>query len=322
MRREGIPMPWALGRGFGEAACRLAPPGECEVGTMVEAFLFDLDGTVYVEEGALPGAVETLAELRRRGVPFGYVTNTTCRSRRLLAQRLLSYGFEAREEEITTAVIAGAELLRQRAVRRIAAFVAEPALEDLAEFEIVGAGAGAGPGVEGTGPRACPPVVSPRGCPTERRWGGGQSGVEAVVVGDLAEGWDYERLNEAFGYLMDGAELIALSRDRYWLRGDRLVLDAGPFVAALEYASGKTAAVCGKPSPTFFQAAIRSLGDSPPPLSEIVMVGDDPWVDVEGAQRAGLKGYLVKTGKYREDLFAGSGVRPDRMLDSVADLLR
>jgi ribonucleotide monophosphatase NagD (HAD superfamily) len=49
------------------------------------------------------------------------------------------------------------------------------------------------------------------------------------------------------------------------------------------------------------------------------MVGDDLWSDVEGAQRAGLQGWLVRTGKFREDALRSSGIRPDRILDSVAD---
>ena len=141
---------------------------------------------------------------------------------------------------------------------------------------------------------------------------------EAVLLGDLGAGWSYALLQEAFEYLVGGAALIALSRDRYFQREDRLALDAGPFVAALEYATSRPATVAGKPSPGFYAAALASLG--PAGAGAAAMVGDDLWSDVQGAQRAGLAGWLVRTGKFREETLRGSGIVPDRVLDSVADL--
>ena len=249
------------------------------------AFLFDLDGTLYTDAGAIPGAVRALAELRRRGVPFGYVTNTTRRSRRLLAERLNGYGFEARPEEIISAPQACVALLRQRGIRRVAAFVADDTLEDFADFDL-----------ESDRP-------------------------EMVVVGDLGDAWDFAKLNGAFLHLMDGAELIALQRDRYWLRGDGLALDAGPFVAALEYATGKQPLVCGKPSADFYRTALATLGkEAVARPNDVVMVGDDLWGDVEGAQRAGLTAWMVRTGKFRDEVVANSGIVPDRIISSVAEL--
>lgn len=251
----------------------------------VRALLLDLDGTLYGEAGAVPGAPEALAALRRRGVPLRFVTNTTRRSRRLLAERLAAYGLVARPEEIVTAVMAAVASLRARGVRRVAPFVAEATLEDLAGFELDG--------------------------PTP----------EVVLVGDLGEEWDFVRLNRAFHHLMDGAELVALQRDRYWQRGDGLALDAGPFVAALEYASGRTATVAGKPSKAFFQAALATLSaDGITGPEGVVMVGDDLWGDIEGAHGAGLAAWLVRTGKFREDVYARSGIVADGVIGSVAEL--
>lgn len=242
--------------------------------------LLDLDGTVYTSGAAVPGAREAIVALRQAGVPLRFVTNTTRRSRRLLVERLAAYGIEVDAGTIFTAVLAGASVLRQRRVTRIAPFVAAAALEDLARFEFSGR-------------------------------------PEAVVVGDLGEGWDFAALNQAFRHLMDGAELVALQRDRYWQADDGLALDAGPFVAALEYAAGRQAVVCGKPTPAFFAAAVGGLGLPP---EAVAMVGDDLVADVQGAQQAGLQGWLVRTGKFRPEAVAQSGVRPDRMLDSLADL--
>jgi phospholysine phosphohistidine inorganic pyrophosphate phosphatase len=257
------------------------------------AYLLDLDGTLYAGGGAIPGAVETLGRIRARGVPFRLVTNTTSRSRAMLVERLRGYGFDTRPDEIFTATLAGVALARQAGYDLVAPFVPEAALEDMTDLDLVG----------GTSGRA---TDKPPRRPA------------AVILGDLGERWTYALLQEAFEYLMAGAALIALSRDRYWLSDGRLALDAGPFVAGLEYATGTTATVAGKPSAAFFAAALSSLGLKDP--SGAAMVGDDLWSDVQGAQRAGLQGWLVRTGKFRAEVLEGSGIVPDRILASVAEL--
>jgi HAD superfamily hydrolase (TIGR01458 family) len=141
---------------------------------------------------------------------------------------------------------------------------------------------------------------------------------DVVLIGDLGERWTHAFMQEAFEHLMSGAALLALSRDRYWLRDGRLTLDAGPFVAGLEYATGRRAAVAGKPSAEFFRAAVATLGDISP--ADVAMIGDDLWSDVAGAQGAGLMGWLVRTGKFRPEMLEGGEVAPDRVLDSVAEL--
>jgi phospholysine phosphohistidine inorganic pyrophosphate phosphatase len=252
-------------------------------------FLLDLDGTLYTGDAAIPGAADALAGLRAQAVPFRLVTNTTSRSRRMLVDRLARYGLAVGPEEIVTATLAGVELVRAAGYGRVAPFVPAGALEDMEGLTLVG----------GTSGR-------PR------------TAADVVVLGDLGEQWTFALLQEAFEQLMAGAELVALSRDRYFRQGDRLALDAGPFVAALEYAAGATAAVAGKPSPAFFEAAVRSLGLSAD--RSVAMVGDDLWSDVQGAQRAGLQGWLVRTGKFCEDILQGSGITPDRILSSVTEL--
>ncbi len=231
-----------------------------------------------------------MARLQKQQIPFRMVTNTTSRSRAMLVQRLTGYGFDVSHEEVFTTTLAGTQLARQAGYRVVAPFVPEPALSDMAGLELRG----------GTSGR-------PSGVP------------EAVFMGDLAEKWSYGLLQEAFEYVMSGAALIALSRDRYWLRDGRLALDAGPFVAGLEFASGKQAVVAGKPSTAFYAAAVASMGLAAG--KSVAMVGDDLWSDVEGAQQAGLSGWLVRTGKYRASALAESGIVPDRVLESAADLV-
>jgi HAD superfamily hydrolase (TIGR01458 family) len=204
-------------------------------------------------------------------------------------QRLAGYGLGVSADEVFTATVAGAQIAKQAGYQVVAPFVPEPALADMAGLELRGGTSGVSPGTP-----------------------------DAVLIGDLGEKWSYGLLQEAFEYVMSGAALIALSRDRYWLRDGKLALDAGPFVAGLEFASGRDAAVAGKPSPGFYKAALESIGVAAG--KRVAMVGDDLWSDVQGAQRAGLMGWLVKTGKYRESAVTESGIVPDRILESVAAL--
>jgi HAD superfamily hydrolase (TIGR01458 family) len=250
------------------------------------AFLLDLDGTLYTDAGPVAGGPETLASFRARGIPFRAVTNTTSRSRFGLVRRLAGFGYDLSPSEIITPVLAAQALCRKRGHTRVVAYLPEGAWEDLAGLEA-------------------------------RRGGTNGFAPEAVIVGDLGEAWSFALLQEAFDHLLGGAELVALSRDRYFLKHGVLTLDAGPFVAALEYASGRAATVVGKPSAEFYAAALASLGQS---AQDVVMVGDDLWSDIEGAQRAGLTAWLVRTGKFREERLRESGIVPNRVIGSVAEL--
>jgi HAD superfamily hydrolase (TIGR01458 family) len=254
------------------------------------ALLIDLDGTIYTEAGAIPGAVETVTVLRERGIPFRFVSNTTGRSRARVADRMRGYGFTVSPDELVTSVVAAAVELRRMGARRVAPFLKQAAHDDLPGLELSGG------------------VLGPsRGRP------------DAVLVGDLGNDWSHALLNEAFRYLLDGVPLVALEKDRFWLGPTGLELDTGPYVSALEYGAGVKATVCGKPSPNFYQTALESMGFKPG-NGKPAMIGDDLWSDVDGAQRAGLEGWLVRTGKFRADVLEKSGVRPDQIIDSIADL--
>jgi len=246
-----------------------------------DGVLLDLDGTVYQEGQAIPGAAEALAALRRAGIPFRFTTNTTRRPRSVLAGQLTALGIPARPEEILSAPAAAAGWLRGQGVRRIHLLLAEATREEFADFIL----------------DDCSP--------------------EAVVVGDLGEGWTFPILDQAFRCLMEGAALLAVQRNRYWHTNGGLSLDAGPFVAALEYGSGKTATLVGKPSPAFFAAAAHQLGAPP---ERIAVVGDDLESDVAGARASGMIGVAVRTGKYRPQDEDRARAAADSVLDSIAGL--
>jgi len=252
-------------------------------GPVVRALLVDLEGTIVEAGRPVSGAAAALAALAANGVPVRFATNTTSRPRSVLARELAAFGVAAPPERIFTAPRAAREYLLERRWTPAHLLVRDAVREDFAGIEHA--------------------ERSPR----------------AVVVGDLGPETTYERLNAAFRLLLDGAEFVTLARNRYYRGAEGLLLDQGPFVAALEYATGRTATLVGKPAPEFFAAATRDLGVPP---EEIAVVGDDLEADVGGAQRAGMRGILVRTGKFRADELARSSVRPDAILDSAADLPR
>lgn len=141
--------------------------------------------------------------------------------------------------------------------------------------------------------------------------------VDCVVVADAHQNFQFESMNQAFRHLEEGAELIGAAKSRYFKDSDgKLTIGTGSWIAALEFATGKEATIIGKPSASFFHLVAESLGMKP---HEVLMVGDDIISDIGGAQQAGFKTALVKTGKFKESDLE-SEIKPDIICDSFADL--
>lgn len=248
------------------------------------ALLLDLDGVLYEGERPVPGAAGAVRWFQEQGFPHLFLTNTTSRPRSALVEKLAGMEIHVDEEQIFTPPVAARQWLAQHDCRSVALFVPRATAAEFA-------------GVSQAGD---------------------EEHTDAVVLGDLGEGWDFATLNRAFRLLMADAKtpLVALGMTRYWRAGDGLRLDVGPFVRALEYATGKEAVVLGKPAAPFFEAALSRLGAS---AGETIMVGDDIRSDVDAAQQLGMRGILVRTGKFLASDLA-SGIEPAAVLDSVAEL--
>ncbi|NNJ07151.1 HAD-IIA family hydrolase [Streptomyces sp. PKU-MA01144] len=252
----------------------------------VGAVLIDIDGVLTVSFEPLPGAVAAMERLRERGVPLALVTNTTSRTRASVADALAGAGFPVTAGDILTAPAATAAYL--------AAHFPGARCLLLNSGDIAG-------DLEGV------TVVGPEdGAPAD-----------VVVVGGAGPEFGYPALNRAFAHLQRGARLVAMHRNLYWRTEAGLQLDSGAFLAGLEAAAGTEAVVLGKPSPAFFAAALDRLGADP---AGTLMVGDDIESDVLAAQRQGLTGVLVRTGKYRPETHRDASGTPDHVLDSFADL--
>ena len=246
----------------------------------LRALLIDLDGVLYVEDEPIAGAREAVERMRAAGLALRFVTNTTARSRSHTLRKLGRLGFAVSDRELLTPAALAVAHCERHALRRAALVMNDEVKRDFAALEET-------------------------------------DDAQAVIVGDLGDAFGYDVLNRAFRQVMAGAELIALQKNRYWLRPDGLSLDVGPFVAALEYATGREAYVVGKPARAFFEEILRGLGVAP---NAAAMVGDDIESDIGGAMRAGLAGILVRTGKYREGAAGCAGVKPTVTVDSIADV--
>jgi HAD superfamily hydrolase (TIGR01458 family) len=249
------------------------------------AILLDIDGVLHVSGEAIPGAADAVRRLRDRGHRVRFVTNNTTRARARLAEELRSLGIELEEDEVATTPLAAGKLLEGL---RVLPLTMNAIRDDLADHVTL---------VE--------------------------DGAEAVLVGgadetaETAEVFAYDKLNRAFVALRDGARLVCLHKNRWWQTSRGPLLDAGAFVAGLEYAAESTAEIVGKPTAAYFESALSELEASP---GDAVMVGDDVEADISGAKRIGMRGVLVRTGKFREATLEDADPRPDAVIDSIADL--
>lgn len=248
----------------------------------LRAVLLDLEGVLYQEGAPIAGALEAVRLLEGRGLALRYLTNTTTTSRAGVVRRLAAVGLDIDVGTLFTPLAAARQSLDRWGAKRIHLAAPPETAEDFAGLEL----ADAGP-------------------------------VDALVVGDLYKGFDWDRLNFLFSLLRGGARLVALHKNRICRHGDDIALDAGPFIAALEYAAGVEAVVVGKPAAAFFDLALADLGVT---AAEAIMVGDDLEADIGGAQGAGLRAIQVETGKFTPADLDHPRVTPDLRIASIADL--
>jgi HAD superfamily hydrolase (TIGR01458 family) len=281
---------WPPGPEEREARRRISDAGmETERVTRIDCasmacILLDVDGVLHVSGEAIQGAQDAIARLRDVGHALRFVTNNSTRPRAQLTEELNRLGFDLTEDELQTPAGAAARELKGK---RVFALVMSGVVPDLEGLELVGEGA------------------------------------EAVLVGGCDETVEpnqvfrYMNLARAFAEIQLGAELFCLHKNRWWQTSRGPLLDAGAFVAGLEYATGVEAVVLGKPSPAYFAAALDALGAEP---ERTWLVGDDPESDIRGAQLFGMHTALVRTGKFRPDTLDGLDLTPDVVLSSIADL--
>lgn len=250
---------------------------------MKKSFLIDINGVLYVGKEPVDGAPEAIDFLREKKCKFRFISNATRTCRETLCEKLRDFGFDISEDEIFGAPVAAIKYIKNSGKAGCFLLTSGDVYRDFEDERIT---------------------------LTDEK-------PDFVVVGDAGDNFTFENLNKAFNFLLEGAELIAMEKDRYWRTVNGLELSAGPFVTALEYATGKKAVLVGKPSESFFELALRDMDSEP---GKTAVIGDDVFTDIEGAKRFGMRGILVKTGKYRGGIVEKFGIEPDKTLDSIAEL--
>lgn len=247
----------------------------------IEGILFDLDGVLFIGNRIIDGAVATIDYIKSNKLPCRFLTNTTTSSLDSLYQKVHHLGFNIKKNEIFSPSQIAVRYLRKKRKPSCYLILEEDTKKEFAEFFQ------------------------------------NEENPDVIVIGHYSNRWDYDLLNKLFNMIINGAELLALHKGRFWQTEKGLTLDIGAFVAGLEYVTGRQATVIGKPSETFFKLALEDMNILP---GRAMMIGDDIMNDIAGAQKTGLAGVLVKTGKYRDDLLKQSGIKPDLIIDSVASL--
>lgn len=264
----------------------------------IDALIFDLDGTVYLGEAALPNAVETIAALRAAGKRLLFVSNKPLDPRQAYAAKLTRLGIPASAEDvITSAEVLGA-YLREHAPGLNLYVVGEENLKD----ELRHHGLKVCAELADQDPKD---VLAPEG-------------IEGVVVA-FDRTLDYRKLNTAYQALERGARFFATNMDKVCPMPDGAIPDAGATLAYLEHLTGRQPEViAGKPSPLILQTAQARLGVPP---EHCLVTGDRLETDIRMGKEAGMQAAVVLTGVTRREDLPGAAPAPDYVLETLGDLI-
>lgn len=248
----------------------------------IKGVLLDLEGVLYVGDKLVDGAIECINKLKSHNLMIKYLTNTTTTPKKLITEKLKAFKLPVVESDIFSPVIAANNFLKQENISRVYLLANQELENDFENVVFV------------------------------------EENPQAIVLGDIYKDFNWDTLNKAFQLVVENnATIIALHKNKYCRRGERITLDLGPFVEALEYATNKKAIIMGKPEKNFFNLVLK---DANLTENQVVMIGDDIISDIAGAKNCNIMAIQVKTGKYQKkdetDLF----IQPDLRINSIADL--
>ena len=248
-----------------------------------DAYIFDLDGVVYHGNSVIPGAAETIERLRAAGSRVVFLTNNATRTREAIADKLEGMGIRCSAGDVISSAYATPLYIMQHYGASSIFPIGEPGL--VTELERAGH------------------TIS------------GQD-VDFVVVG-LDREFTYDKLAAGLANLRNGARFIATNTDAMLPTEDDFLPGAGSMVAALATASGMVPEVVGKPNRAIMDVLLQEYGLK---AGECTMVGDRLETDILAGKNAGMATVLVLTGASSVGDIETSGIRPDAILDSIADI--
>ena len=247
----------------------------------LKGVIFDLDGVLQFQGKVYPGAVELLDSLRKKGLPFRILSNSTLESRKSCVAKFREKGVTLYENEVITASFAAAQYLKT------------------------------------LHPRSCWIMLKREGLDEFRGFHHDSENPEYIVLGDFREDFNFQNLNKALRLLSRGAKLIVMIPEIIDNSMGELELTVGAYGKMLEEAANIKATYIGKPNRYVFEIALNTMEITK--KNKILMVGDRISTDILGARNVGLKTALVKTGEFRESDLE-SPVTPDYIFDSVCEV--
>jgi NagD protein len=265
--------------------------------TLIDGFVFDLDGTVYLGEAALPGAVETIAHLRDNNKRILFVTNKPLQPRTAYAEKLTKLGIPATPDDvITSGYVMGYHL---------AQFYADLNYYVIGESALLQELRGLGLTVISDFIDQNPSeVIDPKG-------------IDAVIVA-FDRTLDYRKMNTAYQALLAGARFFATNADKMCPMPGGGIPDAGATIAALEHITGRQLELlAGKPSEIIMQVALSRLGLA---AENCVMVGDRLETDMLMGRQAGMKTAVVLTGASTRADAEQTTPQPDFILEGIGEI--
>ncbi len=263
----------------------------------IDGFVFDLDGTVYLGEKALPGAIEGIKELRQRNKQVLFVSNKPLEPRHRYAAKLTGLGIPTNSEDvITSSFVLGHYLARTASHLRLYVIGEENLRAELRSHGLQV--------MDELLDQDSKAVLDPKE-------------IDAVVVA-FDRTLDYRKLNTAYQALQRGARFFATNADKTCPMPNGAIPDAGATLVALEHITGrKVELVAGKPSSLITQVALSQLGLPP---ERCLMVGDRLETDIRMGQQAGMVTAVVLTGVSKREDIAHMTTPPDFVIDTLGEL--
>ncbi len=263
----------------------------------IDGFIFDLDGTVYLGDTALPGSVDGIVELRRRGKRILFVSNKPLEPREAYAAKLTRLGIPANPSEIiTSAFVLGYHLVQTSPALRLYVIGEENLRAELRSHGLTV--------VEELIDQDAKTVLDPKD-------------IDAVVIA-FDRTLDYRKLNTAYQALRQGARFFATNADKTCPMPGGAIPDAGATIAALEHISGRQVElVAGKPSALIAEVALAQLGI---PAERCMMVGDRLETDIRMGQQAGMVTAVVLTGVATRADVQQMATPPNYVIENLGEL--
>jgi len=250
---------------------------------MPRGFLIDMDGVIYRGNKMIPGAVEFVAALRAKNIPFLFLTNNSQRTRRDMVTKLRRMDFDVEEHHVFTCGMATARFLAAQKPNGTAYVIGEGGLLNALH---------------------------------ENGYAIVDHSPDYVVVGE-GRTLTFEMIEAAGNMIREGAKLIATNLDPSCPTPNGIRPGCGAIVAMLEAATGVEAFSVGKPSPIMMRAARKALGLT---AEETTMIGDTMETDILGGVNMGYRTVLVLSGGTQQSDLRHYGYQPDIIVNSIADL--